>query len=273
MSLALAPQGIVSSPDYRVTYDAVLVEEAVLLAERHLRAADVATFRAERDRVYDVHDPDERDARFEALHGRWFIQLGLDRPLHEVLSELPEVLRRTLGCRVLPAVSRREEMADVRAEVGAAAATTLPTIVVRLRPQLLLDPEAVRRLLRREFLHVADMLDPAFDYRKELPRVDQDPAVVNLLRERYRVLWDATIDGRLCRGGLLGTGARATRLSEFTRAFPMLSEGAEEVFAPWFDGPRPTHAAMVAFIQEPRGRGAADEAPRQGLVQSISLSS
>lgn len=251
MSTAVTPREVPFSPDYRVTYDAVLVEEAVLLAERHLRAADVATFRAERDLVYGVHDPDEREARFEALHGRWFIQLGLDRPLHEVLGEFPELLHRTLGCRVLPAVCPRDEMADVCVEVGAPATASRPTIVARLRPQLLLDREAVRGLLRRELLHVADMLDPAFGYRRELPSVDQDPAVVNLLRERYRVLWDTTIDGRLLRGGRLGARARAARLSEFVRAFPMLSEGAETAFAPWFDGPRPTHAAMVAFIQEP----------------------
>ena len=40
----------------------------------------------------------------------------------------------------------------------------------------------------------------------------------------------------------------------------MLGESAETVFAAWFDGPRPTHAAIVAFIQEPRGSGTADEA-------------
>jgi hypothetical protein len=248
-----------SSADFRITYDAVLVEESVLLAERQLLAAEAATFRAERDRIYDVDDPDEREARFEELHGRFFLQLGLDGPLHEVLADQPELLLRTRGCRVLPAVSRQEETADVRSEVGAPA-DAAPTIVVRLRPQSLLDPEALRTLLRRELFHVADMLDPVFGYLKELPSVERDPAVVNLLRERYRVLWDATIDGRLCRGGLLGTPARAVRLSEFARAFPMLSESAETAFAPWFDGPRPTHAAIVAFIQEPLGPGTADEA-------------
>jgi len=246
------------TPEFRIAYDAVLVEDSVLLAERRLSAAEAATFRAERDRIYDVDDPDEREARFEELHGRFFLQLGFDRPLHEVLAERPELLLRARGCRILPAVSRQEEMADVRAEVGAPAEAA-PSIVVRLRPQSLLDPETLGTLLRRELLHVADMLDPAFGYRKELPGVETDPAMVNLLRERYRVLWDATIDGRLCREGLLGVGARAARLFEFARAFPMLSDRAETAFAPWFDGPRPTHAAIVAFIQEPRGPGTADE--------------
>ena len=99
------------SAEFRITYDAALVEESVLLAERRLSVAEAATFRAERDRIYDVDEPDEREARFEELHGRFFLQLGLDRPLHEVLAERPELLLRTRRCRVLPAVSRQEEMA------------------------------------------------------------------------------------------------------------------------------------------------------------------
>jgi hypothetical protein len=245
---------------FRIAYDAVLVEESVLLAEGRLSAADAASFRAERDRIYGVNgDPDEREARFEELHGRFFLRLGLDGPLHEALADHPELLHRTRACRVLPAVSHREETADARAEVGAPPEAA-PTIVVRLRPQSLLDPEALRTLLRRELLHVADMLDPGFGYLRELPGVETDPAAVSLLRERYRVVWDATIDGRLYRAGLLGTPARAARLFEFARAFPMLGEGIEAAFAPWFDGPRPAHAAIVAFIQEPRGPGTADEA-------------
>ena len=247
------------SAAFHVIYDAVLVEESVLLAERRLSAADAATFRAERDRIYDADDPDEREARFEELHGRLFLQLGLDRPLHDVLADRPELVLRTRGCRVLPAVSRQEETADLRAEVDAPAGRN-PTIVVRLRPQSLLDQETLRTLLRRELLHVADMLDPAFGYVRELPGVEADPALVSLLRERYRVLWDATIDGRLCRDGLLGTRARAARLAEFRSTFPMLVDGAEAAFGPWFDGPRPSHAAIVAFIQEPLGPGTSDEA-------------
>lgn len=237
--------------EFRVTYDAGLVEESVLLAERLLSAVDAAAFRAERDRIYDADAAEERDARFEELHGRFFLQLGLDRPLHEVLADLPDLMVRTRGCRVLPAASRQEEAADLRVEVDAPA-DGAPTIVVRLRPQSFLDQGGLRTLLRRELLHVADMLDPAFGYVRELPSLEGDPALVNLLRNRYRVVWDATIDGRLWRRGLLEARARVARLAEFTRTFPMLMETAEPTFDAWFDGPQPSHAAIVAFIQEPR---------------------
>jgi hypothetical protein len=244
---------------FQVTYDAALVEESVLLAERRLPAAEAAIFRDQRDRIYAAADPDEREARFEELHGRFFLQLGLDGPLHDALGELPELRRRARGCRVLPAVSRRDETADVRAPIGAPA-DAAPTIVVRLRSQSLLEPDALRLLLRRELAHVADVLDPAFGYVRELPGADGDPALVNLLRERYRVLWDASVDGRLRRAGLLDGHAREARLREFARAFPMLDENTAAAFARWFDGPRPTHAALVAFVQEPLGPGTGDEA-------------
>lgn len=249
MSIAATPMQTGSA--FRIAYDASLVEETVLLAESRLGAAEDVMFRAERNRIYAAEDPDEREARFEELHGRVFLRLGLDRRLHDALGERPQLLRRARGCRVLPALSRREEMADLRAEVGAAA-DRRPTLVVRLRPQSLLDPASLRPWLRRELLHVADMLDPAFGYVRELPSVETDPALLSLLRERYRVIWDATVDGRLCGEGLLESRARSVRLAEFTRAFPMLAERTETAFASWFDGPRPSHGAIVAFIQEPR---------------------
>jgi hypothetical protein len=249
VSAAGAPRS--PSAAFRVTYDAALVEESVLLAERRLPAADAGAFRAERNRIYGAEDPDEREARFEELHGRVFLRLGLDRPLHEALAGRPDLLLRASGCRVLPAARRDEEMADLCAALDGRPGST-PTMVVRLRPQSLLDPEPLRSWLRRELLHVADMLDPEFGYRRELPDVETDPALLSLLRERYRVVWDTTVDGRLCRQGGLDSRARAVRRAEFGRCFPTLGTGTEKAFASWFDEPRPRHTAIVAFIQGPR---------------------
>jgi hypothetical protein len=243
---------------FRVAYDAGLVEEAVLLAEQRLSEAEAAGFRAERDRIYGTEDDDEREARFEELHGRYFLQLRLDRPLQRALADRPELMGRARACRVLPAPCARDEAADVLPGLGAPA-TDLPTIAVRLRARSLLDPETLRAFLRRELLHVADMLDPAFEYERELPAGDDDPALINLVRERYRVLWDASVDGRLVRDGLLDARVRDCRLADFGKAFPML-ESAAPAFAAWFDAPRPSHPAFVAFAREPPGPGTGDGA-------------
>ena len=47
-----------------------------------MAAPDRQAFRAERDRVYEMPAAEEREARFEGLHGRWFVRLGPDGPLH-----------------------------------------------------------------------------------------------------------------------------------------------------------------------------------------------
>jgi hypothetical protein len=236
--------------DHSVAYDAGLVEEAVLLHEPGLPVPERQAFRRERDRVYEVRDPEEREARFEELHGRWFMQLGLDRPLHETLSEQKVVLERTEGCRVLRASARADEMADVWTDVGG---HTPRRVVVRLRPASFLDADRLRALLRHEFFHVTDMLDPGFAYQPELPPSDWGPAHDNLLRDRYRAVWDATIDGRLFHLGRLDKRGRELRAREFAQAFPGLGAEAEARFSAWFDEARPTHAGIVAFVLDPSG--------------------
>jgi len=258
---ALLPADTFGMAAFRVTYDAVLVEETVLLAERRLERADRVQFRLERDRVYEAAAGDEREARFEELHGRWFLRLWLDRPLHQALSEQPALMRRTRGCRVGPARSAWDEMADL--QVAGAEPGSSATILIRLRPESFFDPDRLAGLLRRELEHVADMTDPAFGYRRELPASDAGPAHENLLRDRYRAVWDATVDGRLFRRGLLGEAAREACRAEFARAFPMLEPTMEEHFSRWFDGPGPTHGAIAAFVLDPPGAdgGAAGRCP------------
>jgi hypothetical protein len=235
----------VSAP--RVSYEAVLVEEAVLRAEGGLGAAERAAFRRERDRLYAVADADEREARFEELHGRWFTRLGLDRPLHTALGERPEITLAVAACRVGRAPSRREETADLLGAPGEP-----PTLLVGLRPESLSDPGLVHHL-RHELGHVADMLDPAFGYERSLPGTPGGAAFENLLRERYRAVWCASLDGRAARRGHAAGGALAKRRAEFARAFPMLGPEADEALQLWFAEPRPTHAAIVAFILSPGG--------------------
>lgn len=258
---AVLPAGPAGAAGFRIDYDAVLVEEAVLLAERTLERSDRVRFRAERDRVYEAAPGDQREVRFEEMHGRWFLRLGLDRPLHHAFSAQPDLMLRTWSCRVGPARSGREEMADLR-EAGSEPVCRA-SILIRLRPESFLDPERLATFLDHELQHVADMTDPAFGYRTELPASDAGPAHENLLRDRYRAVWDATIDGRLFRRGLLAEASPEACRAEFARAFPMLETRTEEHFRRWFDDPGPTHGAIAAFVLDPpaAGRGPAGRCP------------
>jgi hypothetical protein len=67
------------------------------------------------------------------------------------------------------------------------------------------------------------------------------------MRDTYRVLWNAWVDGRLVRLGVLPVTARAERLADFARAFPHLGAGLEAAFDRFFAAQHLTHAALVAF--------------------------
>jgi hypothetical protein len=82
------------------------------------------------------------------------------------------------------------------------------------------------------------MLDPAFAYEPEIRLPDSPPAELDLLRERYRVLWDITIDGRL-------NHERSPRLAEFQKALPAVSEKRfDELWSK-----RPSHPELVALAK------------------------
>jgi hypothetical protein len=234
------------------------VEAAVLLAERRAAPAEAARFRSERDGIYECADDDEREVRFEELHGRYFIQFRLDRPLHVALAEYPDVLRRVDGCHVLRAVTARDEGADLRDHLAPGGPRGGPVLVFRLRPESLLQPR-LARLLRDELQHVADMLDPAFGYARELPTDGDDPARTNLMRDRYRAVWDATVNGRLAARHGVDASARQACRSAFVRAFPALGADAERAFERWLGESSPTHGAIVAFLASAGPRAAPKE--------------
>ena len=220
-------------------FEPAFVEAAVLAALRTPR--DERAFHAERDPLYALVEADLREAAFAALHARWFARLGPERPLRQGLDERPVIEARCARCVVVRAPVGRGEMADLL--VSSAGA---PHLLLRLRPQTLAAPEPALALLRRELLHAADMLDPGFGYE---PRVPWEEATAHVRAARYRVLWDAYVDGRLVREGRAPSARRAERLSEFRRAFPALGDGAEAAFERFFAGDESTHAGLIAFAR------------------------
>ena len=234
----------------RIVFAPDFVEEAVLLAEGALSADDRRRFRRERNPLYEIGDADRRDEAFAKLHARWFDRFGVRRAIDTVVNEMLAAVESVEEARVLRALTRREEGADLVDRVVAGGSGQKPVIVIRLRPMTALNDGATLALLRRELMHVGDMLDPAFGYARSLPAPD-GPLTETALRDRYRVLWDTTIDGRLARKGRLAEGSARARWDEFAATFPMLEGQMRTAFDAWFDRDRPTHAEIVAFARTP----------------------
>jgi hypothetical protein len=238
----------------RLTFAPDLVEEAVLLSER-AAMPDARAFRRERDRIYQIADDREREARFRDLHFRHFSALGLGSVVTETIEARSDVAGRVDVCRVVRAVTKKDEGADLVDEVVPGRGVRGgPILVVRLRPTTLVEPaQALAALLHHELTHVADMLNPAFGYQRELPPSDDGPSADTMQQNRYRVLWNTTIDGRLVRAGLQRAAARDARWRDFALTFGMLGDECPRAFERWFSEQEPTHAGILAFAISPTG--------------------
>jgi hypothetical protein len=225
-----------------VLFEPALVEEAVLRASVGRREA--RPFRHERDRLYAVDDMDERERAFQALSLSWFDRLQLGAPVFAALGELPLLAKHCARCVVSAAPRRREEGADLLVAVHGSVVDR--TVAVRLRPIAFTAPDELLAFLRFELLHVSDMVDPAFGYVPELPDRGWESAPAQLLRDRYRAVWDVTVAGRLVRRGHAGEELRRAVYAGFSAAFPMHGDSVDAAFMRFFTADHPTHRELAA---------------------------
>jgi hypothetical protein len=102
------------------------------------------------------------------------------------------------------------------------------------------------------------MVNPEFGYSPQLHLPGQNPAQQRLTRERYRLLWDITIDGRLT--GIDGSPLRERHRVAFDRAFNFWPEAKrDEVFYGLWNNPKPNHGNLLAIASDPRNLKAVHE--------------
>ena len=232
-----------SAEAIQLVLDPGLVEEAVLLAIR--TSADQDEFRAARDALYALAEA-ESERAFTELHFGWFDRLGLDRSIRLALAELPLIARSCARCVVSRSLSARDEGADLLVNPEARGISAR-TVLVKVRASAFGEPASMLAMLRSELLHVADMLDPDFGYEPTVKSADYGPTYGQLVRERYRVLWNVTVASRLVSRGVAGADAKAQAYQSFVAAFPMPVAAADEAFARFFGGRTVTHAEMMSF--------------------------
>jgi hypothetical protein len=227
---------------------------------------DAKSFHAESDPLYRIADLGQRAAQFRSLFARWFRRGQFDVPFADALAELPDVAAQVARTTVTGATSRADERADLAAgaagklvevrstqtrsvsEGGAAQGTstndsqaaradasglcvTRPRVAhywlgISIQPSRLLDRPVLRRWLRHELWHVRDMLDPAFEYRREDLTPDTGPGErlpQRVVQDRYSLLWSLSIDARIERAGSLPLNSRDERLARLAGAFPGLT--------------------------------------------------
>lgn len=238
----------------QLRYDEDFIEAAVFVCASG-RCQDVphplqiSRFHRAREKLYGILDPDERNTAFFKLHLDWFREWGLEKPLLDLLQEFP-LLREQLTVLALRQTrGKNDEGAELYVnEAGQRSA------ILALRPASFQNDATLKNYLRHEFTHLHDMLDPAFGYSPALELPGLNAAQLRLAGERYRLLWDITIDGRLTTAGHTPMATRERHAAAFARSYSFWPEQRRsETFAALWSHTAPRHAEFLAFIADPRG--------------------
>jgi hypothetical protein len=242
----------------KLLFDEDLVEAVVFLCasgrRRGAPAMQIRRFHSERDKLYSIFDPDERNAAFFDLHLEWFHEWQVEELLRRIAGEFP-LLDSLTGLAFRKARGRNEEGAELFVNAGQQR-----NGIVGIRAERFEADEPLRSFLNHELMHLCDMVDPGFGYSPELGLTGAARANERLVRERYRLLWDVTIDGRLHRGGLTTEAGREPRWAEFDRAFAFWPEDKRRsTFDNLWLAAAPLHPALLSLASDPRDLRAAHE--------------
>jgi hypothetical protein len=247
----------------KLLFDEDLVEAVVFLSASGRRqgapALQIHRFHHAREKLYSILDPDERNAAFFNLQLEWFREWHIDEFLCNILSDFPLLDSALDALAFRKARGRNEEGAELFVN-----AEQQRNGFVAVRPERFENDDALHRFLNHELMHISDMVDPMFGYSPELALTGVAGANERLVRERYRLLWDVTIDGRLHRRSLATESTRERRWSEFVRAFGFWPEEKRlATFDPLWLATSPQHCALLALASDPRDLRAGHE-PRPG---------
>jgi hypothetical protein len=230
----------------QLQWDADLVEQAVFLEMRrreNLGATGLSSaYRRTLDALYELPQTDARETAFLRHHLKFFKKLGFEKFLLSLLDERPLIAAQVATVLFRKARGRNDEAAELFVR------QTIRTVSVSLRAERFLDIPRLKAFLRHELMHVSDMLDPAFGYSPDIHLPGRPPAEEHILRERYRILWDTTIDGRLEREGRGLDTPKEKRLAEFNRAFVFVAEASRlELWDKLWNGERPPHNQLLSL--------------------------
>lgn len=235
-----------------------LIEAAVFQAVR--REAQNGNPRPERtlheriDSLYTIREEDQHETAFVEAYSSMFSLLELSKPLEGFLAEQPLIGAEVVRCAVRRVIRAKDEMVELFVNDDGNGDGDGPerTLVIALQPETLVDPASLGRLMRHELLHVADMLDEAFGHDPSILPTGNSRAQSNLLQDRFRVLWDVYIDGRLTRSGQGQAELHRQRTQEFNRTFAVLDgESAARAFTRIWNAPQLTCTTLAGWAEDP----------------------
>jgi len=221
-------------------YDQDLIESIVQLCAsgrcKSIPSLQLHRFHAERVLVYGVLDPDEKTDRFNRHNLRWFREWGMEKFFSSAVDRHPLLGRHLHVMAFRKARRSGEEGAELYVQAAGKRHG-----VMGLRAESL-DRE-----------RLSDMVDPGFGYSPKLP--DSGPAIFceRLVCDRYRLLWNISIEGRLARREPDDANRGHSLRTDFDRAFSFWPEDRRnKTFESIWSDPSPRHETLMGISADPR---------------------
>lgn len=229
-----------------IIYDQQLVDDIVYkgLAKQEV-AGELELYKEyhkRRDAIYEL-EQEKRAKRFKELDNDFFNRLGYDVYVREIFDEYPDIEEVIEEVHVRRATTRQNEGSNVVDEGK--------KVIIRLYPELFIEGKEMRKVIRHELMHVSDMMDKNFNYNVN-EEFSQSPMEERLMRDRYRLFWDISVDGRLLNKGLETTATREERKREFDSFFSKIPEGSRDlIFSKMWEAEKPMpHDRMVELSKD-----------------------
>jgi hypothetical protein len=231
--------------------DPRLLEESVFLALRSTAFREHAESTRHRllvDELYEIADSDRRDAAFQNLNQNTFIRLGLDKNIDSAINFFPALKMRLARLVFVYSERRKDEEAELFHH-----AVNGWSLIFRVRAETMIEGAAFRRLALHEMAHASNMLDPEFGYIRSLDDIRRNAQHRDIIRDRFRCLWDICIDSSLCRQNEQPLQHREFHELSFFRNFGV-SELTRSIFSRLWNGEmpsRPTGRNLLEAAQVP----------------------
>lgn len=240
-----------------IRWDPAFVEEAAFLVMQAREGAGdhrmAQAFHSERSALYETGNPREAlEEGFQQLAMRTFRALGLVDLFIERLAEISLLASRVRAARVRRVLSRREECVELYSRRLPGDGSE-PALLIGLQAARCLDQRTLTAFLRHELMHVSDMLDPAFGYDPGADLAGGCGVEDDLIRNRFRVLWDLFVEGRIRRRGWEPVVKAPARRREFERLFVLWSPlERDRVFQAVGDGNPRSQKELLVLARDER---------------------
>lgn len=226
----------------KVLYHPDLVQDVVFVEIKKKEGTEVYDeyYKLAND-IYEGED-DNRGKKFRKLDITFFHRLGLHKTINEVLSEFPEFEEKINTFYVWKARTIHDAGSDLASD-GIEA-------FLKLFPEDFDDISLLVAMLRHESMHISNMLDNDFGYKNG--RLATSSLQENVVKDRYRVLWDIFIDSRLEKLRKEMPNIKEERFQEFHALFKSVVPGKErEIFEKLWSANNFTHERLRELANEP----------------------